>query len=220
MSPKLMGEFKFQHVIPGKSKQTVFQGLMRWLEIEDAWITQKDDPNNIEAIHGHVLVLGVASRDAKKTLNFHLSDFEDGVEITLVMIPSKAYFDEMEGGKSVITNNWGRLADEIWASIEGSQLAREVQPPNWILKDQLENVKRVARNRIVIYSTLEALLLIGAFYLDPPGNIVRDAIGTVWFLIVMAFIILILPWLINVVIYSNSRRTLKRLKRKEDRGLI
>jgi hypothetical protein len=207
------------HYFQGDERNRVFKAIMRWLDVEEAKIVEKREPHAIKAVHGHVLVLGVASRDAKKTLEFELKAVEGGVLVNLAMIPSAAYFDELGASGSAIVSNWGRLADEIWAFVEGRASTEE---PAWRQKEAVEAFKRKTGRRVIIYSVSEVLLLVGAIILGPyvPGNVVRDAIGVVWFVMIMAFLVLIIPWLMNVVGYRSACRTLRRMKRKDELGQL
>ena len=118
-----MGEtFHYEHRFKS-SKEEVFYRIVSWLKSEGAVITKEKVPDDVEAVHGSLKALAVWKKTAEKRMSFALSEDSEGVKVSLVMEPaSKMYDDDVYVWRNKIQTSWGQLANDIWTSIERSQI--------------------------------------------------------------------------------------------------
>jgi hypothetical protein len=118
-----MGEtFHYEHRFKA-SMEEVFNQIVSWLKNEGAMIIKEKAPVEAEAVHGSLKALAVWKKTAEKRMSFALSEDSEGVKVSLVMEPaSKMYDDDVYVWRNKIQTSWGQLANDIWTSIERSEI--------------------------------------------------------------------------------------------------
>ncbi len=159
-----MKSFIFEHEFSGKSLKIVSQSILDWLESEGGKVVNRDDPHHIVAVHGKGWIL-VWERSAKKKMDFKLEEISNGIRVLVQVTPSKVYFDDVPRYEGAIAESWSRLLNEVWATIEGGELAREYLKPLDVLEEEVRAKRESSKHSIAIGLALMGLgvLLIYGF---------------------------------------------------------
>jgi hypothetical protein len=210
--------FSFGHAFEGKSIKTVFRAITNWLENEEAKIKEMVEFNKIVAVHGKGWIF-VWDRDAKKTIEFRLEETPTGTKVTAEVTPSRGYFDDVPNHEAEINESWSALMNEVWATIEGGQLAREVLKPIEEQKDIAKAGKKGSKRIVLIglgVAFAGSLIIYGIVELFGAQN---EWIANILGLVVGSIIAFgLLFAIMGVVLYASSRRDLKRIIRREMGG--
>jgi hypothetical protein len=111
---------QYTHDFKEKKSEEVFDGIIRWLNGEQAEIEDSKRPSHITAIHGSRKTVSVWKRNARKKLIFNLSDAPEGTHVNVeTETGSMMYADDVGTWRQQIYVNYGLLLEEIWASVDG-----------------------------------------------------------------------------------------------------
>ncbi len=111
---------EYSHDFKVKRKEEVFDGIIRWLSTEGAEIENSNKPLQITAMHGSRKTVSVWKRNARKKLDFSLTDTAEGTHVQVeAHTGSMMYLDDVATWKKQIYVNYGLLLEEIWASVDG-----------------------------------------------------------------------------------------------------
>jgi hypothetical protein len=210
-----MRTFSFDHEFKERSAKTVFRAISTWLEREEARIKESVEFNKILAVHGKGWIF-VWDRNAKKTIDFRMEETPQGTKVLVEITPSRGYFDDVPTCEAEIIESWSALMNEVWATVEGGQMAREVLKPIEEQKDTAKATKEASKKIILIglgVALVGSLIIYGIVELfgaqnELVSNILGLMIGSI-----IAFGILFA--VIGVVTYASGRSDLKRLVRRE-----
>jgi hypothetical protein len=176
----MAGSFIYSQEFFGWSKGAIFQKIVDWLELEDARITIKNDPGRIVAVHGKGWILAW-ERNAKKTMDYRVEQTSNGVLVSVEVIPSRIYFDDVPTYSKEIVESQSKLLNELWQTFEAGECA----VVGSVTLDEMETEAGSKRNSsihsIVIGSSVfSAGILIVYLSVQQFGyqdNVVGDAYG-------------------------------------------
>ncbi|MDD1769626.1 MAG: hypothetical protein LUO79_00930 [Methanomassiliicoccales archaeon] len=213
-------EYVFEHIFKNKSQAEVYQGVLDWLKGENGAATSSDGTSTIIAIMGSRRIFGSEHPYSLKNMIFVIAPTAEGVVVTATMTHGRTAYDSQSKRRRVKAG-WGYLAEHLWASIEGGELAKKVQRPIAQQKAELQNTERRVKRKIALWSVVEILLIVGEFFLggDVHGDVVSDIVGIAWLAILVMFFVLLLPLAIWLGILTNVRYALKRIEWREGLGL-
>ena len=210
-----MKSFSFSHEFEGKSIKTVFRAITNWLENEEAKIKENVEFNKIVAVHGKGWIF-VWDRNAKKIIDFRLEETPQGTKVAAEVTPSRGYFDDVPHHEAEINESWSALMNEVWATIEGGQLAREVLKPIEEQKNEAKATKKASKRftliglGIALVGTLAIYGIVETF--GPQDEWIANILGlTIGSVITFG----VLFALIGIVSYASCRSDLKKLRRRE-----
>ena len=153
-----MKSYSFSHYFKGLKSREVSQGILKWLATEGSKVKTVDD-GHIRAIHGKGWIM-VQDRNAKKIMNIFLLEKPEGVDVVAHVKPSLGYFDDAPRCEKEIEASWSALLQELWATVEGGELAARTLQPISELKEKAEARKRKSK-RSIIWGMLINLVWIG-----------------------------------------------------------
>ena len=153
-----MKSYSFSHYFKGLKSREVSQGILKWLATEGSKVKTVDD-GHIRAIHGKGWIM-VQDRNAKKIMNIFLLEKPEGVDVVAQVKPSLGYFDDAPRCEKEIEASWSALLQELWATVEGGELAARTLQPISELKEKAEARKRKSK-RSIIWGMLINLVWIG-----------------------------------------------------------
>jgi hypothetical protein len=193
--------------------------VLDWVKGEGGTVKNSDGTSMIHATTGG-RVFGSEHPFSQKNIIFVIASTVDGVLVTATMAHPRKTFDSRS--KQVrVKAGWGYLANQLWASIEGGELAKKVQRPIDEQRKELERTEGRVKWKIAIWSVVETLLVVGEFFVggDIHGDVVSDLAGVAWLALLLVFFVLLLPLVIWLGILRNVRFALKRIEWREDLGL-
>ena len=110
----------YSHDFKGKNAGEVFDGILRWLNREDAKIKSSNKASEIIAVHGSRTAASVLHRNAMKTLFFNPIATKDGTQVQVeVHIDWMIYIFGIDDWRRQIHVRNCVLLEELWASIQG-----------------------------------------------------------------------------------------------------
>jgi len=213
-------EYAFEHLFKNKTQEEVYQGVLAWLKGENGTVTSSDGTSTIIAVVGGRRIFGSEHPYSLKSIIFVIAPTAEGVVVTATMTHARPTYDG-RSKKSRVKAGWGYLADHIWASIEGGELAKKMQRPIEQQREELQHTERRVKTKIALWSVVEILLIVGEFFLggDVHGDVVSDIVGIAWLAILFVFFVLLLPLAVWLGILTNVRYMLKRIEWREGLGL-
>jgi len=133
--------FQYSHEFKGKRADEVYDKVMPWLTKEYAKNVVGTRPASIEAIHGSHKTMKGWKRNAKKKLNFTLAPSQSGVAAFVTASPTMANSSDVAHMAEDARLNWGLLAEECWAAVDGKDTTENAE------RIKLEKADLVAKNR-------------------------------------------------------------------------
>ncbi len=119
----------YSHDFKIKKPDEVFDGILRWLNKEDAEIKNSNKASEIIAVHGSRTEFSVLHRNARKTLLFNLIATKDGAQVQVeVHIDWTIYFSGINDWRRQIHVRNCVLLEELWASIQGDSNKGKFEP--------------------------------------------------------------------------------------------
>jgi len=112
-------DLDYKHEFKGMSAGAVFDGIMLWLNRENAKRIASEGKTSIEASHGSLRTLMSWESNGKKKLRFTIAPSNGGVLVTVTATPSMANSSDVARMAAEAKVNWGLLLEECWASVEG-----------------------------------------------------------------------------------------------------
>lgn len=212
--------YVFEHLFKGKSHAEVYQGILDWLKGENGAVASSDGSGTIYAVMGSGRIFGSEHPFTLKHIMFVLAPTAEGVVVTARMTHARRVYDSQPKQRRVKAG-WGWLANQLWAAIEGGELARKTQRPIEQQRVELQSTERRVKRKIALFAVVELLLIVGEFLLggDVQGDVLSNIVGITWIAILFAFFVLLLPLLIWIGVLTNVRYALKRIEWREGLGL-
>ena len=194
--------------------------MLDWLKGENAAVAHEDGKSTIIARQGARGIFGSEHPFSLKNIIFVLATTSDGVVVTATMTHARVVYDSRLK-QSRIKAGWGYLANTLWASIEGGELAKKYLHPIEEQRAELERTEGSVKRKIAIWSMVEVVLVVGEFFLGDyvQGSPLESLAGIVWLALLIVFFVLLLPLAIWLGILTNVRYALKRIAWRQDLGL-
>ena len=213
-------EYVFEHLFKGKNQSDVYKGVLEWLRGEDAKVTISDGASTIIATMGGRRIFGSEHPFSQKGIMIVLATTGGDVLATATMTHARHNYDS-QSKRVRVKAGWGYLANQLWASIEGGELAEKYLHPIDQQRKELETTEGMVKRKIAIWSVVEIILAVAGVYLGDyaSGDVFSAAAGMLWLAVLFAFAVLLLPLVIWLGVLTNVRYSLKRIKWREDLGL-
>ena len=211
----MVRSFNFSHELKGKSIKTVYLIIFDWLDREGVKIERMAEYYEIVGVHGKGWIL-VWERNAKKTLKFRLTEASGSVVVEVEATPSRLYYDDVPGSEDEIEASWSSLLNELWASIEGGELANKYLKTTDKMREEAK-IKRIRSTRFIIIGLIlviiPILLIVGFVeYFGAQDNLLGNAAGILTSIPVIIGALMILLGIFDLI---SSIYDFKLISKKE-----
>lgn len=150
-------KFEYRHEFSNVTQVRAYGAILKWLEAEGSKVEGTAPSASIEATHGSLKTVSAWKRDAKKKLSFSVQPNSDGCVVLLQASPSMMYADDVNSMRNEIFVNWGLLAEEIWAFVEGRP-APAASSEFTQAKEKLGDANRALGRKMMVYGAVFLVL--------------------------------------------------------------